>query len=558
MKKCFIFCLLIFLSYPIFAVDHGRIDIVNNVRVLKLWGTHEEMGFAQGYLLGEDIMKLVREYLMLLVTPSEYENIILPIYRSWMRVPDRYAMEMDGIIAGMTAAGTDLYVSGLQRDITAEDLGVVNSIVDLWHFAFKGDLACSSISGFGIGTSTDPTIPSGTIHCRDMDWGDTTDYLLGKSSLIIAYSPSVPDEQQWFAVTLPGLIGCLSGMNSQGIGATLDMGNHDVNPGSTSDQVPILLQIRSALEDVDPNGDGYANVEDVYFRIHSQSRVPSTIIHCFGPALSADALDPPVLVIESNYTGIAKRLPIDDMVIAPWFLAATNHHRVLYPPVYCSRYETIQNMVSEDMRIDCTEAWNIEAAVSWSGTIQTMLFRPDILDVQVAFTTNPTPAPYKTPDHVGWEDMFSTSPLPTATPTVIENTPTPTATPTPPPTPTSVSSCTFQAHLQLNRDFFHANDAFKLDLIISTDCETVSVDQFILLDVQGNYWFWPDWTPEFAFETLERSAGNSQMSILDFIWPEGAGAMEHLIFWAASFDPGHDDIQHLIGDVSSVQFGFDS
>lgn len=442
-------------AVPSRAEVNGEIVIMDDFRVLRLWGSHEEMGYAHGYLLGNEIGELFHDYFLWMINPNTYENLIKPLFRQWMTVPESYQKEMNEMLNGMIDSGCNIYSDVLQRDLTPEDIAIVNSIVDYAQFTDFGNtvqgetlLACSSICGWSNGTLPDVSIPGGTIHCRDMDWTDTADRLLGNRSLIIAYSSAVECEQPWFSVAFPGFIACLSGMNSHGVGATLNMGNHVVQPSSASGVVPICFQVREALEISDPNGDTYHDADDVWHVLNGNTRIPSTIVHAFGPFLGTTRLDPPSLIVESNHTGIAKRIPTDEPVLGPYFIAATNHHRKLYAPISCWRYDMIETMVSEDFEIDTAEAWSIENAVGGSWTVQTMLFRPDLRDVFVSASTDNTPAPQKTPSYLTWDDVFistpaptatPTSPIPTETPTVTPTAPTPTRTPTPSPTDTSIT-----------------------------------------------------------------------------------------------------------------------
>ena len=41
---------------------HGKLAHLQGVRVLRLWGLPEEQGYAQGYLLGPEIVELLDKY----------------------------------------------------------------------------------------------------------------------------------------------------------------------------------------------------------------------------------------------------------------------------------------------------------------------------------------------------------------------------------------------------------------------------------------------------------------------------------------------------------------
>ena len=405
------FCVMVALLIP--AADgsrdiHGDLQEVNSVRILHLWGTPSEMGYAHGYLMGSAIVKLASEYMFTIVTPENYETVVLPVFRIWLQVPAPYLEEIESMMTGIVDSGADIFVSELNRNLTVEDLAVANCIVDLWGF-YKGKTvnACSSICGFGDATLNDPDIPGSTIVCRDMDWGDTNDYLLGRLSMIIAFEPSDPSRQAWFSVGWPGFVACLSGMNTAGTGATLNMGNYDVVPGIAFHKTPIGFQLREGLESADADGDGINTINDIGSVLSGQQQIPSTIIHTFGPGLDPSLPFPPSQVIESNYDGLAIRFPSDDPVLSDFFIAATNHHRVLYDPVSCWRYALIQQLVSEDYKMDTPEAWTIETEVSVQTTVQTMIFRPDLRDILIAFSVDSFPAPYHTQSHLRWEDIFS-------------------------------------------------------------------------------------------------------------------------------------------------------
>lgn len=557
----------------------GEFEEVNGVRILHLWGDYQEMGFAHGFLLGDEIMEVVNDYMIPLIGAAAYQESALPAYRLWMNFPTSYLLELTGLRAGMIEAGTDIEITALHRDITVEDLCVMNCVVDLTQFMSINsnmDFACSSLNAWGAGTQSDPILPGGLIHCRDLDWSDTSDHLLGRRSVVIAYSPNAADTQNWFAVTFPGFIGCLSGMNQNGIGSTLNVGNFKVNPGSATNMVPICIQVRSALEQVDPNGDGKADAEDVFSTLESQSRAPSTIISAFGPSSGNDRLDPPALVVESNHTGIAKRLPSHDSELAPEFLAATNYHRVLYTSPNCWRYEKIKLMINDDRVVDSAEAWTIEREVHLAWTLQTMLFRPDIRELWFSSTINSTPAPFNTPAQVNWGDLFPGTATPTAEPGEPTNTPMPptitpsprpsTATPTPQPsetnpptTPTATPTTagdSMTLDLTLNASFFQAGNPFLLTYqIVNPTANSFNTALWIILDVYGAYWFFPSWTtaPEYEPKTIASGADTGIITVLDFAWPQTDSHAEGLRFWSALTDT---TVFNLFSDVRFVEFGF--
>jgi hypothetical protein len=510
---------------------NGEITHIDSFRVLRVWGTHEQMGFAHGYLLGDEIVELFERYIMSIISPIAYENIAKPSFRQWITIPEPYQTELENIFDGIVASGTGIYSPSLNRDLTVEDLGIVNSIVDFSVLVSGEPFGCSTVCGWAEGTATDTAVPGGTIHCRNLDWTDTADRLLGKRSLIIAYMPSSPARQEWFAVTFPGFAACLSGMNSNGLGATLNMGNNSVTPGNVSGVIPICFQIREALETVDPDGDGRPAVEDIEHILLNNDRLPSTIIHAFGTSEAANELDEPSLIVESNHVGITRRVTQDDPVLAPFFLAATNHHRVLYDPVDCWRYTTIRNMVTETGVMDTGRAWSIAGAVAGSWTVQTMLFRPDIPDIFVSVTTDDTPAPQHTPSHLAWSELFIIPP------------------PTPTPGITGVT-ITMPAHQYRPGDICYCTVT-----VTNGDLEPlIDHPMFLILDVYGEIFFAPSFTTDFDYYSGPWPAGTTPVDALPvFTWPDTGTSASGIVWYAALTDPA---VTRIVGEWDSWEFGW--
>ena len=82
------------------------------------------------------------------------------------------------------------------------------------------------------------------------------------------------------------------------------------------------------------------------------------------------------------------------------------------------------------------------------------------------------------------------------------------------------------------------------------------MDEYILLDVEGQYWFWPGWTPEVDMRQTEL-AGLSWTSetILEFEWPEGEfGVYSGIRLWGAFLYPG---AMTIAGQFDMVEFGYE-
>jgi hypothetical protein len=145
---------------------------------------------------------------------------------------------------------------------------------------------------------------------------------------------------------------------------------------------------------------------------------------------------------------------------------------------------------------------------------------------------------------------------PTATPTQSAGTPTPvppTSTPatnfTPTPTPT-FSQTDLQQELILNKTNFKPNDDFLLKVRTRNPASSaVAVDQYIALQVIDSFYFWPSWSVSPNCGDRSYNAGcDMQETILEFVWPSGAGSFSPLYFWLVS----------LRADTSTLAGPFDS
>ncbi len=138
------------------------------------------------------------------------------------------------------------------------------------------------------------------------------------------------------------------------------------------------------------------------------------------------------------------------------------------------------------------------------------------------------------------------TPEPTDTP--AESTATPTATPTEMPG-------TFTADLALNSDMFHAGDMFRLSLnIVNGSAEPMDVEQYIILDVYGLYFFHPGWTEAGDYQKRIFESGYQGTDVvLEFTWPEGAGSADDLCFWMGFLKSG---TMELACDIDQEVFSY--
>jgi len=388
---------------------NGKIIHMEGHRILNLWGTHYEMGFAHGYLMGDEIMEMIEEYgLGSLIPPYWYQAVLLPLIQTSFELNNEYRLELRGMYRGMQKAGTDIYIEDLGRNLILDDLYAINLIPDISRYG------CSAAFGWGAATANDPVLSGGSVMVRDLDWGNDPTGLLNTRGTIMVFQSSSPGEKGLVSISWPGMISVLTGFSSDGIGAAINYGNHNYYyppypPGCFEG---VGFAIRDGLEDRDFDGDGYETHLDVYEAVSSTPQLSSfeiSLISSFPvpghPGTGAGA------VLEINNSGFALRKSSNNMDYSPYLnstdlLAVTNHHRLLYSPVYCFRYSHQVSELSADFEVDTDELWEIESAISNQYTMHMTAFRPNLLDMYVAFNETFQGAAASKKNHYLLDDLF--------------------------------------------------------------------------------------------------------------------------------------------------------
>jgi len=105
---------------------------------------------------------------------------------------------------------------------------------------------------------------------------------------------------------------------------------------------------------------------------------------------------------------------------------------------------------------------------------------------------------------------------------------------------------------------FNAGQLFDLRVNITNPATSpLSADLYVLLDVYGEYFFYPNWGPSMEHATASiPAAADHSTQVLTFNWPTtDSGRVEGIIFHAAIFSP---DTFDLIGEgYDTVRFCFE-
>lgn len=169
-------------------------------------------------------------------------------------------------------------------------------------------------------------------------------------------------------------------------------------------------------------------------------------------------------------------------------------------------------------------------------------------------TPTSTQTPSSTPTVV--PTFTPTPPPPTGTPVPTgtgEPTGTPGATMTPEPTTTPTGD-TITISLLLSREIFHANDWFSLQTRTFNPDIDYPVDEYIMLDVYGLYWFYPEWTQTLSSSSRMIPSGEDTRSILEFTWPDVTGSAYNLHFYYLLTKPSTFQI---VSNLAMTTFGYE-
>ncbi len=403
MKRFTSIIFLFFLATTCLAqTPQGNIEYKDGKKIVRVYGTHYERGYAQGYLLADEIIEMFSDYFLgyQCGNNAAIYNNIYTFFQQKFEVDDKYISEGEGILAGIVAAGNSLYNSVLTRDLIVTDILLCNSIVDMNDKGnlFLGNDLCSSIASWGTSTENAPELQGESIITRFLDW--TPQQTLMDNHIILVSIPDEADEQPWISFTFPGLFGCLSAINQAGVGSFYDVGNIDTyDPSDTFN--PVFLSIRNGIEAIDYDNSGECTPIDVVHAISDDVQKTGSIMN----VISSTERDSFSLIIEcNNINGVAVRTKEDNTVISGDNLVATNHFRKLYPPTACYRYSNIADSLNVSTAIDPIRSWtllsgaagtysNIQAIqyIPWSGKIlwstKTSSI-PAYMEPPTSFTTN--------------------------------------------------------------------------------------------------------------------------------------------------------------------------
>jgi acetyl esterase/lipase len=238
----------------------GSLETVDGVRILRLWGTPRERGYAQGWLLAEEIVDGADQGLGSFFggSPGAYADRVLPLAAKAFAFEEDEVAELEGLAEGIRARLPERTVRFLGRLPTADDLKVLNTFGD-WYA-----LGCSSAAVWGSRTR------DGTASAvRNFDFMRMDLAVVGQHVRVVAPrgGPSTEGPERaagteaahrtegWVGVSYAGSIGTVTAMSAKGVYVAI----HDVpvRPGLgdfIERNVPRLVALRRLVETLPAEG----------------------------------------------------------------------------------------------------------------------------------------------------------------------------------------------------------------------------------------------------------------------------------------------------------------
>lgn len=393
MKKMFLTTFLISL-FPVLLSAQSVNGIIYSdtagILVVKIWGTHQERGYALGYLTGDRITDVILNYVKPEFGPfyTLARNTILQ--GNDLSIPTDYNDEAQAIIDGMDAAGFNT------GNLDKTDILVGNTFLDITNLlSLNMGMNCSALMSWNDATAG--TDLNGTsVVTRHLDWEYST--VLNRNHIVTVHFPSEAGEHKWLLTGFSGMMSVLSGFNPD-FSAFQNMMDDYPTPGLHNKQyMPIWFALRKALEAEDYNGDGNRDVMDVRSALQDcpNGFADGFIISALARSHPVDSLvalvaelaatNPTHTFRSSSYPD---SIPGDNLYTANYQIARNNLMH------FCSRYNGIRNHIGNGTMISTDTSWNLMR--DWShlpNNIQFMQYAPEVDLFRLSVRTG-TSLPYQ-------------------------------------------------------------------------------------------------------------------------------------------------------------------
>jgi len=374
---------------------NGNLGKIGSIRVLQVWGTPHDMGFAHGYLVGQGIMDYLNESLTA-VPPDERAKVDKArlSLANVIHIPDGTLAEIRGLLDGISAAqdGVPL-IKPLKRPLRLDDLILINATDTLRAFGCSGFTLWGERAG-----------DAGVITTRNFDFPVPGPKTL-RQQMIIVRRPA--GKRQVATVTFPRYLAAVTGINEDGVCAFVHDGTGGRIRKPRGRYTPLGIVLKDLLESSGP--------KDVHQRAESMLKniAPcpfSYMVRIITPRVSDGAR--PVRVFRIDPKGLGEN------AVGNGFCITTNHYinEGLTADAEASdwsrlRYRRLDKRIARPVTDE--KAWASLKAVAASGrfpTLHSLVAYPERRELDIGFAKckkgTVRPAPKCKPKRNTFDQLF--------------------------------------------------------------------------------------------------------------------------------------------------------
>lgn len=346
----------------------GRVEQHGGLRVLHVWGSPAERGYAHGFLLGKDIAAiLVAEWSARFARQQPLLQQARAALSRLIAYPDDVRAEIEALFAGVVDSKASLDMPELERAFDLEDLLVANAL-DVF-----GLMGCSSFTVWG-----DQVEGSGVLTARNFDWPLTGRHLLDATMLVVQHFAG---DRAVASVAWPGFVGTVTGVANDGLAVFLHVGSAKITMTPEPESWPTAIAARALLA-APERGDGAAVAKEARRLLEYTSPPAGFLTHVVLPTAAGEGS--PASIFETD----AKSCVLAQSATGACIL--TNHFRTRTDGRKASKDSLdrekrvgagIDGWLGEgDRRLSVDEAWQVLRSVQRGGghafgTLHSLVFR---------------------------------------------------------------------------------------------------------------------------------------------------------------------------------------
>lgn len=390
----------------------GTLETVRGVRVLRVWGSPAEMGYAHGYLLASDLLQTLENHLVPAIEADGCvwnDEPVLRSIRESILWPEGYSAELDAMARGMDDALGASPTLQMHPDkgpvrVDAEMLMVLNAVDGLGALAPAPGGSCAAVWG----ERTD----DGHLFCFGTKQNPCD--ALNKRGMLIVRRPD--HGLASVCATHVGMVSGAQGMNAEGVvvvsQATEIVWQAGDSPGYAGIHTRLVLETVGASDDM---------VDAAKRVIESHPVCGSSILMIAQDASDATPLadDEVAAVIECDQNGVtARRSSMNGLGLdSHEALVATNHHlshgNPRAKPAHTDspqRYRAMAEAIMGNTIVHLSDMQRVAQAGDPVGCAETTVyFEPGARLVHVALRTDSSmpPAPHIKPATFTWNELMA-------------------------------------------------------------------------------------------------------------------------------------------------------